>query len=132
MNQRKITTESVFTNSRQLKMVVSISCWLWIGAISLTLSHLSFAETVSDVRVLIDVSGSMKTNDPKNLRAPAVRMLVGLMPEGTRSGIWTFGQYVNMQVKLDNVDSQWKQSAMAEADKIHSRGLYTKIGRAHV
>lgn len=130
MYQRKITTESVFTNSRQLKMIVGIFRWLWIGAISLTLSHFAYAETVSDVRVLIDVSGSMKTNDPKNLRAPAVRMLVGLMPEGTRSGIWTFGQYVNMQVKLDNVDSQWKQSAMAEADKIHSRGLYTNIEEA--
>ena len=33
----------------------------------------------SDVRVLIDVSGSMKKNDPKNLRSPALRLLVGLL-----------------------------------------------------
>ncbi len=87
----------------------------------------ALAESVTDVRVLIDVSGSMKKNDPQNLRAPAVRMLVGLMPEGTRSGIWTFGRYVNMQVKLDKVDKAWKQRAMQEADKIHSRGLFTNI-----
>jgi hypothetical protein len=28
-------------------------------------------EPVSDVRILIDVSGSMKKNDPENLRTPA-------------------------------------------------------------
>jgi len=46
----------------------------------------------NDVRVLIDVSGSMKQNDPHKLRAPALRLLVGLLPEGSESGIWTFGQ----------------------------------------
>lgn len=88
------------------------------------------AAAISDVRVLIDVSGSMKKNDPRNLRSPAVKMLVGLMPENTKSGIWTFGRYVNMQVKLDNVDGKWKQQAMREAAKIHSRGLFTNIEEA--
>ena len=46
-------------------------------------------EPVSDVRVVVDISGSMKKNDPNNLRAPAVRMLVGLMPEEARTGVWT-------------------------------------------
>lgn len=87
----------------------------------------SYAEAISDVRVLIDVSGSMKKNDPANLRTPAVKMLVGLMPENTRSGIWTFGRYVNMQVKLGQVNKQWKQQAMLEAERIHSRGLFTNI-----
>ena len=35
-------------------------------------------EPVSDVRILIDVSGSMKKNDPNNLRAPALRLVIGL------------------------------------------------------
>ena len=57
------------------------------------------AETPSsDVRVVIDVSGSMKKNDPKNLRAPALRMLVGLMPDDANSGVWTFAKMVNMLV----------------------------------
>lgn len=99
----------------------------WLLAVGLVFTPSLLAEPVTDVRVLIDVSGSMKNNDPKNLRSPAVKMLVGLMPEGTRSGIWTFGKYVNMQVKLDRVDKAWKQRAMVEADKIHSRGLYTNI-----
>ena len=88
------------------------------------------AEAVTDVRVLIDVSGSMKKNDPRNLRAPALKMLVGLLPENTKSGIWTFGRYVNMQVKLGKVNKEWKKQAMLEANKIHSRGLYTNIEEA--
>lgn len=101
-----------------------------LGLLSLSPPISAQPETVSDVRVLIDVSGSMKKNDPNNLRAPALRMLVGLMPEGTRAGVWTFGRYVNMQVKLDAVNKQWKNNAMAEAAKIHSRGLYTNIEEA--
>ncbi len=84
----------------------------------------------NDVRVLIDVSGSMKQNDPHKLRAPALRLLVGLLPEGSESGVWTFGQYVNMQVKHGRVDSRWKKQARAESAKIHSRGLYTNIEEA--
>ncbi len=81
----------------------------------------------NDIRVLIDVSGSMKQNDPNKLRGPALRLLVGLLPDGSESGVWTFGQYVNMQVKHGRVDSRWKKQARAESKKIHSRGLFTNI-----
>ncbi|HHZ88741.1 MAG TPA: hypothetical protein EYN61_07030, partial [Chromatiaceae bacterium] len=49
------------------------------------------AAPVPDVRVVVDISGSMKKNDPQNLRVPAVRLLVSLLPQGTQAGIWTFG-----------------------------------------
>ena len=101
-----------------------------LGLLLLLLAPYSHAEPVPDVRILIDISGSMKQNDPKNLRASALRMLVGLMPEGTRSGVWTFGQYVNMQVKLAKVDKAWKDRAMTEAGKISSHGLFTNIEAA--
>ena len=45
----------------------------------------------SDTRVLIDISGSMKQNDPQNLRGAALRLMVALMPKGNRVGVWTFG-----------------------------------------
>jgi uncharacterized protein (TIGR03503 family) len=90
----------------------------------------AWAEPKSDVRVLIDVSGSMKQNDPKNLRAPALRLLVELLPAGTRAGVWTFGQYVAMPVPLGNVDNTWRDKARSEAGKIHSRGLFTNIEEA--
>lgn len=88
------------------------------------------SEPVPDIRVAIDVSGSMKKNDPKQLRKPALKMLVGLMPDGMYSGVWTFGQFVNMQVKYGKVTAEWRSRATKEADKIHSRALYTNIEEA--
>jgi uncharacterized protein (TIGR03503 family) len=84
-------------------------------------------EELADVRILIDVSGSMKQNDPKNLRRPALRLLVGLLPQKTRAGVWTFGRYVNMQIPLGQVDSAWKAKARKSSESIGSPGQFTNI-----
>jgi uncharacterized protein (TIGR03503 family) len=81
----------------------------------------------ADVRILIDISGSMKENDPRNLRRSALRLLVGILPDNTRAGVWTFGQYVNMEIPLGTVDKAWKKRARVGAGRIHSRGLFTNI-----
>lgn len=81
----------------------------------------------ADARILIDVSGSMHKNDPQNLRRPALRLLVGLLPDDARAGVWTFGQYVNMLIPLGQVDAGWKRKARAEAAKIASPGQFTNI-----
>ncbi len=92
----------------------------------------SFAEQepVSDVRIIIDVSGSMKRNDPNNLRAPALRMLVGLLPDKSLSGVWTFAKYVNMLVPHREVNDAWRMEAEKQSNKIHSFGLFTNIEQA--
>ena len=92
-----------------------------------TLRPVVAAEERADVRILIDVSGSMKKNDPKNLRRPALRLLVGLLPPSTRAGVWTFGQYVNMQIPLGQVDQSWKMKARKSSKSIGSPGQYTNI-----
>lgn len=84
----------------------------------------------SDVRIVIDISGSMKKNDPQNLRRSALDMLVQLMPEGSKAGVWTFGQYVNMLVKHRTVDSGWKQEADKDSVSINSIAQFTNIGEA--
>ncbi|MGH1373909.1 MAG: VWA domain-containing protein [Cellvibrionaceae bacterium] len=84
----------------------------------------------ADVRVIIDVSGSMKQNDPANLRQPAVELLVQLLPDGSKAGIWTFGRYINMLVKHREVNDQWKRDATQLSADINSVGLYTNIGEA--
>ena len=84
----------------------------------------------SDVRVVIDISGSMKKSDPKNLRIPASELLIGLLPEGSQAGIWTFGKYVNMLVPHGTVNNQWKKKANKEIKKINSVAMYTNIGKA--
>ncbi len=83
-----------------------------------------------DVRLVIDVSGSMKQNDPQNLRQPAVDLLVQLLPEGSKAGIWTFGRWVNMLVKHQEVDQAWREDAQAKSSQINSVGLFTNIGEA--
>jgi uncharacterized protein (TIGR03503 family) len=83
-----------------------------------------------DVRVLIDVSGSMKKNDPANMRVPALRLLTGLLPAGTQAGVWSFGRYVNMLVPYGAVNTAWRDQAMGAAGRINSAGLYTDIEAA--
>lgn len=83
-----------------------------------------------DVRLVIDVSGSMKLNDPNNLRQPAVELLVQLLPEGSKAGIWTFGRWVNMLVKHQKVDDAWRYGAGSKSGQINSLGMFTNIGEA--
>ena len=40
-----------------------------------------------DLRLLIDISGSMKDSDPDSLRAPALELMVRLLPEGAKAGV---------------------------------------------
>jgi len=84
-------------------------------------------EPISDVRILIDVSGSMKKNDPQNLRTPALEMIVGLLPDQSKAGVWTFAKYVNMLVPHREVTKKWRTDAKKQTGKIHSNGLFTDI-----
>ncbi|EAT11777.1 VWA domain-containing protein [Bermanella marisrubri] len=84
----------------------------------------------SDVRVLIDMSGSMKDNDPENLRIPALNLIVQLLPDGSQAGVWTFGQWVNMLIPPAEVNSEWRTNAKEKAKMINSFGLRTNIGEA--
>ncbi|MDJ0807580.1 MAG: vWA domain-containing protein, partial [Gammaproteobacteria bacterium] len=108
---------------RRWALVLGATCWLASPGL------LAKAVTTewADVRVLIDISGSMKQNDPNNLRRPALRLLVGLLPRDTRAGVWTFGQYVNMQIPLGQVDGAWKYKARESSRKIGSPGQFTNI-----
>ncbi len=96
----------------------------------LTSPMLVAQEDPVDVRLVIDVSGSMKQNDPNNLRQPAVGLLVELLPENSKAGVWTFGKWVNMLIPHKPVDKNWRKSAVRESSKINSVGLFTNIGEA--
>lgn len=82
---------------------------------------------INDLRIVVDISGSMKKTDPNNLRRSAVRLLAGLIPEGSRAGIWNFGKEVNMSVKIGTVNDAWRDLARAQSKKINSAGLFTNI-----
>ena len=80
-----------------------------------------------ELQILIDVSGSMKHTDPNNLRIPAVKLLINLLPNGTKAGIWLFAQKTEALVETGIVNKQWKTKALKKIKQIHSRGLFTNI-----
>lgn len=83
-----------------------------------------------DVRIIVDISGSMKANDPDNLRQPAVRLLARMLPEGAEAGVWTFGQWVNMLVPHGTVNESWRDNAVDKSGEINSVALRTNLGEA--
>lgn len=94
------------------------------------LSKKTKIKTINDLRVIVDISGSMKKTDPNNLRRPAVRLLAGLIPAGSKAGIWNFGKQVNMTVKIGTVNEAWREQARKQSKEINSVGLYTNIESA--
>ncbi|MBP9722845.1 MAG: VWA domain-containing protein [Gammaproteobacteria bacterium] len=83
-----------------------------------------------DVRFLVDSSFSMKTADPNNLRIRTLQKLVKKLPNDSRSGVWTYGKYINMLVPLGTVDARWRKQAIYNLDKINGYGSYTNLSSA--
>lgn len=84
----------------------------------------------ADVRILIDVSGSMKKTDPLNLRAPALRLLVSLLPADAQASLWLFADDPKLLLALGKTDAAWKRKALNSTGKITSSGLFTNIEAA--
>lgn len=110
-------------------MAASIRCLFVCLSLLLMFPAHAKAPDRNDVRVLIDISGSMKQNDPQNLRRPALRMLVGLLQPGTRAGVWTFAKWSNPLVPLAEVDEAWKKKALSLSQQIQSPGMFTDVER---
>lgn len=83
-----------------------------------------------DIRILIDISGSMLENDPRNMRVPSARLLVNLFPENARVGIYLFGDGVETLVPPSLVNDAWRKQALRAVENIHARGTHTDIGGA--
>ncbi len=98
-----------------------------VALLALMFSWSALAAKADDIRIVIDVSGSMVKTDPHNLRVPALRLMTGLIPSGGRAGVWTFGRYTNRVVKWGIVDDHWRKLAREGAKKINSRGQFTNI-----
>ncbi|MDX1695891.1 MAG: vWA domain-containing protein, partial [Ketobacteraceae bacterium] len=104
--------------------------WLFLTLAMFSGQPVAAAEPKTDMRLVIDISGSMKKTDPENLRIPASKLLLNLAKEGTQFGVWTFGQYVNMLVPHKEVTPAWRENALNRVELINSVALYTNIGEA--
>ncbi|WP_108125457.1 VWA domain-containing protein [Saccharospirillum mangrovi] len=86
------------------------------------------APAPTDVRVLIDISGSMVQTDPQNQRTPAINMLIDSLADGSEAGIWTFGRYVNLLVEHDTVNDAWRAQARAAVASLEPVAQRTNLG----
>ncbi len=94
------------------------------------INTLSLAASKVDVRILVDVSGSMKKNDPKHLRRPAVRLITGMLPASSTAGVSLFGEGVSTLTSVGKVTQSWKTKARRAASGIHDHDMFTNIGAA--
>lgn len=104
-------------------LIFAVIGWLavWSGRLQ------AQASTTDEIQVLIDVSGSMKQNDPQNLRVEASRLLVNLLPDNAKAGLRLFAEKTEVLSVSDAVSPAWKLQAGKATANIHSRGLYTNI-----
>jgi hypothetical protein len=120
-----------FESMFKFHIIRSISAALFI--IVMAVSQPALSQTLSnqmDIRVLIDVSGSMKNTDPNDLRIPALQVLTQLIPTGSKAGIWQFADSPTVIVPHGVVNTQWQQQAAVAAQQISSTGQFTDIGAA--
>lgn len=109
----------VFTRQLPLLLALFISATsAWAAAIP------------PEVRLLIDVSGSMRDNDPQNLRVPALRLVNELLPADAEAGVWLFAEKAEVLAPPSTVNDKWKTRTRSRLDRIHSRGLFTNIEQA--
>ena len=125
----------IMTRAEEISMGTFMRYLLSLISGCLLFTSLVFAAEPSkslpaDVRVIIDISGSMKKTDPENLRKPAVDLIVRLLPDSSKAGLWTFGQSVNMLMPHRVVDPAWRSQSVQKATAINSAGLFTNIGAA--
>ncbi len=114
---------------RGWQRLLSASLALWLCAAAL--ADVSDSPGLKpDVRLLIDISGSMKQSDPENLRAPALDLIVRLLPEGSRAGVWSFGEEVQLLVEHRVIDDAWRAAAQQAVAKLDNSGLRTNIPAA--
>lgn len=101
--------------------------WMLVGALLL-----SFEATAAgvDVRLVIDVSGSMKSGDPEYLRQDVLNGVGEMLPAGSRAGVWTFGRMADVVVPHGPVDDAWRRSARAARTTISTRAPRTDLNDA--
>ncbi|MFG6175826.1 VWA domain-containing protein [Halomonas sp. THAF12] len=110
----------------------SHSWWLlmlWLAGVAL-MAAAPPASARPDVRVVVDVSGSMKAHDPDRLAASAMGLLVSLLPEGASAGVWTFGERIDNPLPLGRVESAWRERALGLPPALRDYQQYTDIEAA--
>ena len=111
------------------KTTQTFACSLLTGLITAVLPMV-VSGNPTDVRVLVDVSGSMKKADPKAVRGPATALLATLLPDQSQGGIWLFGSDVRQLVPYGPVDARWDALGQPIEASIGSTDRFTHMESA--
>ncbi|MDN3523686.1 VWA domain-containing protein [Halomonas sabkhae] len=112
------------------RKVLSVVALAVLLCLSVPAAVAQVPEQEPDVRVVVDVSGSMKRNDPDQLAASAMELLVSVLPSGARAGVWTFGETIDNPLPLGEVSATWRDRALALPPALRDYQQYTDIEAA--
>lgn len=85
------------------------------------------AQERSEIVLLIDTSGSMKQNDPKNLRIPAANLLINLLKNRAKLTIFTFSTTTELLLPTQDVSDEYMAQFHHKQNQINSLGQFTNI-----
>ncbi len=113
------------TNIRRVIRHLPAVLFLWM------LAAVALAAAPLDIVLVMDSSGSMKKNDPQELRKPAARLLISLLDGNDRVSVVSFSDQGYPIVYLTpNTPDQSQARLFGAVEKISSKGAYTNITAA--
>ena len=89
-----------------------------------TLLVISPPSVQADVRIVVDASNSMDSQDPQNLRGAAIEQLVRTLPEDSYAGVWGYAKIVTQAVKYAPADRLWQQIAVIQGQHMVEQPLF--------
>ncbi|MCF6218626.1 MAG: VWA domain-containing protein [Gammaproteobacteria bacterium] len=91
----------------------------------------AIAEQGLDIVLVMDSSGSMKKNDPNDLRKPAAKLLISLLGKDDRASIVSFSDDGYPVAYLTGTHSASNNDLLFKAvEKISNKGAYTNLAGA--
>ena len=105
--------------------------WL-ASALCLVLAVPAFAEgtRTPDLRLIIDISETALGAEQDLQLGQSLAVLVRLLPEGSRVGIWAFDETVEQLAPVQQIDDSWREAAARALLAVKSRGSGSDIRAA--
>lgn len=112
-----------------------------LGAMNYKINYLSFYCMIfwicisslsgqTQWRILVDISGSMKKNDPENYRQESLSILKNIVPDDLEVGIYSFAMNTEELIEPSIIDKSWINKWESQKNKIDYRGQWTNIAGA--
>ncbi len=105
------------------------AAWL-TGMFALWLGVAAAAHASQDVVLVLDNSGSMRTNDPERIAGKALTDFVNVQPADTRLSVIEFATTPTVLMPLTPLDAEARAQAQAAVEKLDYRGQWTDTGAA--